>query len=85
MKNFDKNLGKPLPERSYGGNCRIYDPDVPDNPFHMFWVSIVSPKSAKIPDNKFYIWQISGNCFDKPTSLFAKYSRTSVARTLLGP
>ena len=40
MKNFDINLGKPLPEKSYGGNCRIYDPDVPDNPFHYFWVNI---------------------------------------------
>lgn len=37
MKNFDSNLGKPLPERSYGGNCLIYDPERPDNPFHMFW------------------------------------------------
>lgn len=37
MKNFDSNLGKPLPEKSYGGACLIYDPNTPDNPFHMFW------------------------------------------------
>jgi len=27
-------LGEPLAERSYGGDCIIYDPDVPDNPWH---------------------------------------------------
>ena len=41
MKNFDLNLGKPLPEKSYGGNCLIYDPGQPENSFHMFWVSIM--------------------------------------------
>ena len=34
MKNIDDTLGEPLPEKDYGGNCLIYDPDKPDNPFH---------------------------------------------------
>lgn len=31
---FDESLGKSLPEKSYGGNCLIYDPSVPEDPFH---------------------------------------------------
>ena len=27
-------MGEPLAERSYGGDCIIYDPEVPDNPWH---------------------------------------------------
>lgn len=37
MKHFDSELGKPLPERDYGGNCKIYDPGHPEGPFHLFW------------------------------------------------
>ena len=33
MKNFDSKLGVPLPEKSYGGSCLIYDPDNED-PWH---------------------------------------------------
>ncbi|XP_064600429.1 phosphatidylserine synthase 2-like [Liolophura sinensis] len=33
MKHFDENLGKPLPEKDYGGNCYLYDPSHED-PFH---------------------------------------------------
>ncbi|CAH1786738.1 unnamed protein product [Owenia fusiformis] len=34
---IDKDLGKPLMEKSFGGNCKLYDSDVPDNPFHNIW------------------------------------------------
>jgi len=27
---FDKNLGKPLPEKSYGDDCRLYTPELPN-------------------------------------------------------
>lgn len=37
MRHLDKNLGKPLPEKSYGGNCLIYDPSN-DDPWHNFKV-----------------------------------------------
>lgn len=36
---FDESLGKSLPEKSYGGNCLIYDPSVPEDPFHNLKVS----------------------------------------------
>lgn len=38
MKHFDENLGKPLPEKDYGGNCYLYDPSHED-PFHNIKVS----------------------------------------------
>ena len=38
LKYVDPTLGVPLPEKDYGGNCLIYDPDMPDNPLHNFWV-----------------------------------------------
>ncbi|ESO97633.1 hypothetical protein LOTGIDRAFT_103737 [Lottia gigantea] len=34
LTHFDSSLGRPLPEKSYGGNCLIYDENMPDNPFH---------------------------------------------------
>lgn len=37
MQHLDSRLGRPLPEKDYGGNCRLYDPDRPDDPFHNFW------------------------------------------------
>ena len=33
-KFLDENLGEPIPEKDYGGNCRIYDFDNPTNPYH---------------------------------------------------
>ncbi|XP_060078591.1 phosphatidylserine synthase 2-like [Ylistrum balloti] len=33
LRHIDSSLGKPLPEKNYGGNCYIYDSDHPD-PFH---------------------------------------------------
>jgi len=36
MVHFDDTLGKPLPEKSYGGNCLIYDANNTD-PFHNLW------------------------------------------------
>ena len=39
MKYADPALGVKLEEQDYGGNCLIYDHDVPENPFHNFWVS----------------------------------------------
>ena len=38
MRHVDPDLGRPLPEKSYGGNCYIYDKERPDDPFHNFWV-----------------------------------------------
>jgi len=38
MRHIDADLGRPLPEKSYGGNCLIYDKDVPEDPYHNFWV-----------------------------------------------
>ena len=38
MRHLDPELGQPLPEKSYGGNCRIYDADHPEDPFHNFKV-----------------------------------------------
>lgn len=37
LTHLDPTLGKPLPEKDYGGNCKIYDPDNKENPFHNFW------------------------------------------------
>jgi len=31
---IDPALNKPLDFRAYGGSCTLYDPDVPENPFH---------------------------------------------------
>lgn len=39
LKYVDARLGVPLPERDYGGNCLIYDPDKTD-PFHNVWVRV---------------------------------------------
>ena len=37
LTHIDPKLGVPLPEKDYGGNCLIYDPSVPEDPFHNFW------------------------------------------------
>ncbi|XP_013358382.1 PREDICTED: phosphatidylserine synthase 2 isoform X2 [Chinchilla lanigera] len=37
LKYVDARLGVPLPERDYGGNCLIYDPDNKTDPFHNIW------------------------------------------------
>jgi phosphatidylserine synthase 2 len=37
LKHIDPKLGVELEEKSYGGNCYLYDPEVPDNPFHNIW------------------------------------------------
>lgn len=42
MKYIDPKLGVPLPERDYGGNCLIYDPGNPADPFHNIWVCITT-------------------------------------------
>lgn len=36
LKHVDPTLGVELAEQDYGGNCLIYDPDVPNDPFHNF-------------------------------------------------
>lgn len=41
MKHIDPKLGVPLPEKDYGGNCRLYDYDNPQDPFHNIWVESV--------------------------------------------
>lgn len=45
LKYVDPRLGVPLPERDYGGNCLIYDPDNESDPFHNVWVW-VGPRSS---------------------------------------
>jgi len=39
MKHIDPSLGKPLPEKDYGGNCRVYDSENLTDPFHNVWVT----------------------------------------------
>ena len=34
LKYVDESLGEPIPEKDYGGDCKIYDASVPDDPFH---------------------------------------------------
>jgi hypothetical protein len=48
LKHIDPTLGVELPEKNYGGNCLIYDPDVPSDPFHNFWVFFVFSKSGDL-------------------------------------
>jgi phosphatidylserine synthase 2 len=38
LKNIDPSLGVPLPDKNYGGSCRIYDWEHPEDPFHFFKV-----------------------------------------------
>jgi hypothetical protein len=38
MKSIDPSLGVPLPDKDYGGSCRIYDWEHPEDPFHFFKV-----------------------------------------------
>jgi len=38
LKTIDPSLGVPLPDKDYGGSCRIYDWDYPQDPFHNFKV-----------------------------------------------
>lgn len=38
MKTIDPSLGVPLPDKDYGGSCRIYDWEHPEDPFHFFKV-----------------------------------------------
>ena len=34
LKHLDSSLGEPIPEKDYGGNCRIYDHESPEDPYH---------------------------------------------------
>jgi len=34
LKLIDEELGEPIPEKDYGGTCRLYDSDMPHDPFH---------------------------------------------------
>ncbi|CAF1529748.1 unnamed protein product, partial [Didymodactylos carnosus] len=36
LTHIDPELGKPLPDKDYGGSCRIYDWENPSDPFHSF-------------------------------------------------
>ncbi|CAF4345380.1 unnamed protein product [Rotaria magnacalcarata] len=36
LQNIDPTLGVPLPDKDYGGSCRIYDWEHPEDPFHYF-------------------------------------------------
>ncbi|CAL4090845.1 unnamed protein product, partial [Meganyctiphanes norvegica] len=37
FKHIDPKLGEPLTEKSYGGNCLLYDADTPEDPYHNIW------------------------------------------------
>lgn len=37
MRHLDPKLGVPLPEKSYGGNCLIYDANNTEDPWHNVW------------------------------------------------
>nr|XP_045618710.1 phosphatidylserine synthase 2-like isoform X3 [Procambarus clarkii] len=37
LKHIDPKLGKPMEEKDYGGNCRLYDDDNPEDPYHNIW------------------------------------------------
>ncbi|KAK2703665.1 phosphatidylserine synthase 2-like [Artemia franciscana] len=52
LKHFDKNLGEELEEKSYGGSCLIYDPSVPDDPWHNIWDKF----DAFVPTHFFGWW-----------------------------
>ena len=41
LKYLDEDLGKPLPEQSYGEDCRLYTPGHPKGSFHTFLVSCI--------------------------------------------
>ncbi|KAK2081150.1 hypothetical protein P7K49_040265 [Saguinus oedipus] len=49
LKYVDPKLGVPLPERDYGGNCLIYDPDNKTDPFHNVWVRLQEPEAGPSP------------------------------------
>lgn len=34
LKFIDEDLGEPIPEKDYGGNCRLYDHEMPEDPYH---------------------------------------------------
>merc|ERR1719464_1684154 len=34
MKLIDKDLGEEIPEKDYGGTCRVYDAENPEDPWH---------------------------------------------------
>ncbi len=34
LKYVDERLGEPIPEKDYGGNCKLYDDEVEANPYH---------------------------------------------------
>lgn len=38
LKYLDEDLGTPLPEQSYGEDCRLYTPGHPKGAFHNFLV-----------------------------------------------
>uniref|UniRef100_A0A8C4Q0C6 Phosphatidylserine synthase n=1 Tax=Eptatretus burgeri TaxID=7764 RepID=A0A8C4Q0C6_EPTBU len=50
MKFIDSKLGVPLPERDYGGNCLIYDPDNQNDHFHNVWVRLATNNTVMIRD-----------------------------------
>ncbi|XP_071551653.1 phosphatidylserine synthase 2-like isoform X2 [Panulirus ornatus] len=37
LKHIDPKLGEPLEEKDYGGNCRFYDHENPEDPYHNIW------------------------------------------------
>ena len=38
---IDKDLGEEIPEKDYGGTCRIYDAENPEDPWHNLKVGFV--------------------------------------------
>jgi phosphatidylserine synthase 2 len=52
MKSLDEELGEPIPEKAYGGNCLIYDPSKPDDPYH----NIRQKFDVFVPAHLFGFW-----------------------------
>ncbi|XP_066941622.1 phosphatidylserine synthase 2-like [Macrobrachium rosenbergii] len=37
LKHIDSKLGEPIEEKEYGGNCRLFDHEAPNDPYHNIW------------------------------------------------
>ena len=52
LKYLDEDLGTPLPEQSYGEDCRLYTPGHPKGAFHNFLVGAVVLRSKSLSFKK---------------------------------
>ena len=55
---IDKDLGEEIPEKDYGGTCRIYDAENPQDPWHNLKVSLILKQRAlKDSSNSYSIFR----------------------------